>query len=585
MSVAASAIKRDAPDLMGGPETIGLRPLRERLYGDMREPLLVLFASAGFVLLIGCVNVANLQLAQAAGRHHEIALRSALGARTSAVVRQLLVESLLLAAIGGLLGVAVAYAGVPALLALSPVDVPYSERIVLDWRVLAFALTTSLAAGLAFGLLPAWQSARPNLDDVLRAGAHRAIGRTNRWTRRTLVAGEVALALMLTICALLLVKSLAGLQSTNPGFTSENVLAMKLPLPEARYGTSQALAQFAEQVEERLASVPGVRAASIAHTLPLELGSDLPFTIDGRYVPGSETGVGSANYRPVGKGYFATLEIPIRRGRLFDARDRHGSLPVAIINETAARRMWPKEDPIGQRITVGLPFVPDLADPFAREIVGIVGDVREEGLYADPPPMLYVPISQQNEAYATLGVRLLPFSLVVRGDASVSALTRSVQQAVWSVDPQQPTSDVRLMRDVVARSLGSQRFNTVLLGGLAALALLLAAVGLYGVIAQIVGQQTREIGVRMALGATRSNVARGFLGHALVLVAVGIAGGLIGAFGLTGLLRTLLTGISTSDPWAFALAPALMFVVAILAAVRPALRAARVDPVVALRAE
>jgi putative ABC transport system permease protein len=585
MTVAASAVRQSMPDIMGDNETIGIRPLRERLYGNMRQPLLILLVSVGFVLLIGCVNVANLQLAQAAGRRHEIALRTALGASAWTVARQLLTESLLLAAIGGLAGLAIAYAGVPALLALSPVHVAYADSITVDWRVLGFALVVSLAAGVAFGLLPALQSARPNLDDVLRAGTHRMVGRTSRWTRRALVAGEVALALVLTIGAFLLVKSLAGLQATSPGFVVENVLTMKLALPEARYGNSKALAQFQEQVEERLASVPGVRRAAIAHILPLELGSDLPFTIEGKYVPGSQTGVGEAEFRPVGRTYFDALEIPLRRGRLFDARDRWGTLPVAIINEAAARRIWPDQDPIGQRITVGQPYVPDLADPAPREIVGIVGDVRESGLDADPPSVLYVPLSQPSEGYAAVGVRLLPFSVIVRGEGTVATLTRSVQQAIWSVDPQQPIADVRLMREIVSRSLGPQAFNTVLLGMLAALALLLAAVGLYGVIAHIVSQQIREIGVRMALGATKSNVLKMFLRQALLLVAVGIVVGLTAAFSLTRVLRTLLTNISPSDPWVFALAPALMLAVAVVAALRPALRATSVDPARALRAE
>jgi predicted permease len=585
MEMAGRNIRRDLPDLLEENESVSVRPLRDVLYGNMRQPLLILLASVGFVLLIACVNVANLQLAQAAGRHQEIALRTALGASASAIVRQLLVESILLAVIGGIAGVTLAYVGVPALLALSPVTVPYAERIGVDWRVLGFALAISLVASLVFGLLPAWQSARPDLNDVLRAGGHRVVGRTNRWVRRVLVAGEVALALMLTIGAFLLVKSLVGLQSTPLGFAVEHVLTMQLALPEARYGTGEALARFQEQIEERLALVPGVRAAAVAHTLPLQLGSDFPFTIEGRYVRGTQTGVGNADFRPIGRGYFEALEIPLRRGRLFDTRDRRGTLPVAIVNEAAARRFWPGENPIGQRITVGQPYVPDLADPAPREIVGIVADVRERGLARNPPPLLYVPISQLNETYAAVGTRLLPFSVVVRGDSAAANLTRSVQEAIWSVDPQQPISNVTFMREMVTRSLGSQTFNTVLLGALAALALVLAAVGLYGVIAHLVSQQTREIGVRMALGASRFTVIGLFLRQALLLVAVGVVVGAAGAFGLTRVLRTLLTGISTNDPWVFALAPAVMFVVAVIAALRPALRAAAVDPARALRAD
>jgi putative ABC transport system permease protein len=585
MEIAASAIRRELPDLMEENESVGLRPLRDKLYGSMRQPLLILLASVGLVLLIACVNVANLQLAQGAGRHHEIAVRTALGASRTTIVRQLLAESMLLAAIGGLGGVTLAYVGVPALLALSPVNVAYAERIVVDWRVFAFALVTSLGTSLAFGLLPAWLSARPNLDDVLRAGAHRVAGHSSRWMRRALVVGEVALALMLTIGAFLLVKSLVGLQSTAPGFAVEHVLTMKLALPEARYGRAEALARFQEEIEQRLAQVPGVRAAGLAHTLPLQFGSDLPFTIEGRYVPGTQTGVGGADFRPIGRAYFEALEIPLRRGRVFDARDRRSTLAVAIINEATALKYWPGENPIGQRITVGQPFVPDLADPAPREIVGIVGDVREQAIGANPPPILYVPISQLNEGYAALGTRLLPFSVIVRGETTVANLTRPVQQAIWSVDPQQPIADVRLMEEIVTRSLGPQRFNAVLLGALAALALVLAAVGLYGVIAHIVTQQRREIGVRMALGASKATVFALFLRQALVVVAVGVAVGLAGALGLTRVLRTLLTGISTTDPWVFALGPAVMFAVAVVAALRPALRAAAVDPARALRAE
>jgi predicted permease len=585
MEIASSNIRGDMSDLMEENESVGVRPLRDKLYGNMRQPLLILLVSVGFVLLIACVNVANLQLAQAAGRQHEMALRTALGASTSTIVRQLLVESVLLAVIGGIAGVALAFVGVPALLALNPVNVPYVERISVDWRVLGFAFGISLVASLGFGLLPAWRSARPNLDDVLRAGAQRVAGRTSPRVQRALVAGEVALALMLTIGAALLVKSLVGLQSTPPGFAVEQVLTMKLALPEARYGNGEALARFQEQIEERLALLPGVRAAALAHTLPLQFGSDLPFTIEGRYVPGTQTGVGDADFRPIGRGYFEALEIPVRRGRVFDARDRRGTLLVAIINEAAARRFWPGENPIGQRITVGQPYVPDLADAAPREIIGIVGDVRERGLGANPPPLVYVPISQLNESYAALGTRLLPFSVVVRGETAVANLTRSVQQAIWSVDPQQPISNVSLMREIVTRSLGPQTFSTGLLGGLAALALFLAAVGLYGVIAHIVSQQTREIGIRMAIGASRSNVLGLFLRQALFLVAVGVAVGLIGALALTRVLRTLLAGISTSDPWVFALASASMFAVAVVAALRPALRAAVVDPARALRAE
>jgi predicted permease len=552
----------------------------------MRTALLVLLSAVAFVLLIACVNVANLQLAQASERHHEIALRTALGASTWTVVRQLLLESLLLATISGVAGLGVAYWGVPALLALSPIDVAQAATISVDLRVLAFALALSLLSGIVFGMLPAWQAARPNLDQVLRAGARRTTGGMGSgWLRRILIAGEVALALMLTIGSFLLVKSLAGLKSMSPGFVVENVLTMKLSLPEAKYGRGETLAQFQDRVEQQVGALPGVRAAALAMSLPLEMGPDMPFSIEGKYVPGTETGVGEAQYRASGPEYFHALQVPLRSGRLFDARDRRGTLPVAIINEAAARQFWPGQNPVGQHLTLGQPFVPELADASAREIVGVVADVRERGLNEKAPPILYVPMAQQNDALTRLAVRLLPFSIVVRGEGAVGSLTQATQQAIWAVDPSQPISDVRLMREIVSRSLGSQTFNTVLLGSLAALALLLAAVGLYGLISHLVGQQTREIGVRMALGATQANVLTLFVRQALLLVSIGIVIGIAGAFGLTRFLSSLLSGISTTDASVFVLAPALLLAIATIAALRPALRAARVDPSSALRAD
>jgi predicted permease len=585
MQTVHADFARANPDLVDPREAVAVRPLRDRLYGDMRPALLVLLGAVGFVLLIACVNVANLQLAQIARRQSEIALRTTLGASPWTIVRQLLVESLLLALTSGAAGVLLAYCLVPALLALSPADVPGADRIQLDLSVLAFALGVSVAAGIAFGLLPAWHVARTNLDEVLREGAHRTTGgRGSARVRRLLVASEVALALILTVGAALLVKSFAGLRRTDPGFAVEHVTTMKLSLPEAKYGTGAPLARFQEDVEARVGAIPGVRSAALALSLPLEPGPDLPFTIEGQYVAGSDKGVGDAFYRSVGPSYFDALRIPVREGRRFEARDRRGGIPVAMVNEAAARKFWPQRSAIGQRIVLGQPFVPDLADSQPREIVGIVADVREEDLGREPPPILYIPLAQQNDAITALGIRLIPMSLVVRTDAR-TGLLGLVRRAVWAVDPEQPISDVRTMQEIVSRSLGPQRFNTVLLGALAGLALLLAAVGLYGVLSHLVSQQTREIGVRMALGATERNVLGLVLRQGLVLVAIGVAFGLAGAAGLSRVLRSLLEGVGVLDPWVFAAAPAVMVLVAFVAMARPALRAARVDPVRALRNE
>jgi predicted permease len=586
LDVVLARLKNDDRNAVDDRETAFVQPLRDHLYGSMRPALLVLLASVAFVLLIACVNVANLELALATEREHEVALKAALGASTRVIVRQLLIENLLLAFLGGAAGVVLASWALPALVAIAPASAPTLTGVGLDRTVLLFSLGLALTAGLLFGLVPAWGLARPSLDAVLREGAQRATGgRSGARVRGVLVSAEVALALVLTIGAALLIKHLASLQRTDPGFGVENVLTMKLSLPEAKYGRTEPLTRFSEQIEARLGRLPGVSAAAIALTLPLEIGPDFPFSIDGKYVPGTNQGIGSAQYRSVGTDYFATLHIALRNGRLFTASDRAGALPVAIVNETAARRYWPGLNPVGRRLTVGQPLMGDLADTVPREIVGIVQDVREQGLDADAPAMLYVPIGQQNDPVTALSVRLLPLSVVVRSTTPSNNLAEAARAAVWAVDPAQPVSDVRSMQEIVSRSLGSNRFNTLLLGLLAGLALLLSAVGLYGVLAHLVTQRTREIGVRMALGASGREVLGLFLRQGLTLVTIGIVVGSIGAAALSRLMSSLLTGSNPRDPIVFVIAPTVMVVVALLAIARPAFRATRIDPVKALRAE
>ena len=489
--VVFEGFKRAQPKVAGSQRGIVVRPLGEHLYGRLRPVVRVLLAAVGFVLLIACVNVANLQLAQAAERRHEIALRTALGGSTWAIARQLLLENVLLGVASGIAGVVLAYWGLPVLVALAPFPPGAADTITVDLRVLAFALAISLVAALAFGMLPALQAARPELESVLRAGSRRSAGRAGRWTRRVLVTTEVALALVLTVGASLLVKSLLQLYGRDPGFAVEHVVTMKMSLPEARYAGGEALGRFVERVEEGLYAVPGVKAASVAMALPLELGPDMPFAIEGKYVPGTETGVGEALYRAGGPGYFEALRIALRDGRAFDTRDRRGGRLVAIVNEAAARRYFPGERAVGKRITIGQPGVPDLADPGPREIVGVVADVREEYMAADPVPIVYTPLSQQNDALATLSIKLLPYSIAVRSAGDVTGLAPALQRAVWAVDPEQPVTNVRTMQEIVTRSLGSARFNAWLLASLAGLALVLAAAGLYGLVAHLVGQETR----------------------------------------------------------------------------------------------
>jgi putative ABC transport system permease protein len=586
LNVVLQRLEKEDPEAVDDRETAFVQPLRDRLYGSMRPALLILLASVGFVLLIACVNVANLELALATEREHDVALKAALGASTGTIVRQLLVENLLLAVAGGALGVALASWTLPALISIAPANAPALTGVSVDRTVLLFSLGLAMTAGLLFGLVPAWGIARPSLDSVLREGSRRGTGgRAGSRMRGLLVSAEVALALMLTIGAALLIKHLASLQRTDPGFVVENVLTMKLSLPEAKYGRTESLARFGEQLEQRLSRLPGVNAAAMALSLPLEVGPELPFSIEGQYVPGTDKGVGSAQYRSIGPDYFGALRITVRGGRLFTPSDRANSLPVAIVNEAAARRYWPGSNPVGQRLTVGQPLMRDLADTAPREIVGVVQDVRELGLDAEAPAILYVPLAQQNDALTALAVRLLPLSVVIRSTASTDNFAQAARSAVWSVDPAQPVSDVRSMRDIVSRSLGSNRFNTLLLGLLAGLALLLSAVGLYGVLAHLVSQRTREIGVRMALGASAAKVLRLFLRQGLALVGIGIGAGTIGAAALSSVMSSLLTGTSPRDPLVFAVAPAVLVAVALVAITRPAMRAARTDPVKALRGE
>ncbi len=580
----AKSLGKRYPNLPFSPdESATVQSLQDRLGRGVRPALVILLGAVGCVLLIACVNIANLQLARGAARQRELAIRSALGAGSRRISRQLLTESLLLALVGGAIGVGLGALAIRPLLALSPVPLNPLRPIEVNGGVLAFALGLSLLSGLLFGLAPALQVLRSEVADPLREGAGRiTLGKKGLLARRLLVVGEVALALVLLVGASLLAKSFVGMVRTNPGIEVDGVLTQKISLPEKRYGDPAALDRFARETSERVAALPGVESAAFASTLPLEDGPDMFFMVEGRDPNAADAGF-DPQIRIVSEGYFAAMGIPIVRGRGFDSSDRADSAPVVVLNQAAAKLIWPKGDPLAGRLIMGSPKVPELSDMRPRPVVGIVGDVRESGLQQPPPPVVYLAAGQVPEGLLTLLVRLIPASFVVRGQGSPEALAAPVAKAIWSVDPDLPVTNVLTMREVLRRSVGSDSWNAALLGILALAALALAAIGIYGVLSFLVEQRTREIGVRMALGASAREVTRLVLQQGGVPVGIGLLLGLGGAFALTRYLESLVYGMSVRDPLAFVLGAGSLGAVALFASFVPARRASRLDPLVALR--
>jgi putative ABC transport system permease protein len=546
----------------------GLRlvSLREQIVGNIRPALLVMMGAVGFVLLIACSNVASLLLSRAASRNREIAIRSVLGAGKTRIVRLLLTESVLLSLIGGMLGTLLGLWGTDLLLLANPANIPRLQETSFDTRVLAFALLTSLFSGLIFGWIPALQASRFNLNASLKEGSSAAVGsgRVRRW-HRVLVVTEVALALVLLVGAGLMIRSFRRLLQVSPGFNPDELLTFEINLPAAKYNNEQA-GRFFRQITQRIENLPGVKSVGMVTTLPLGgLGYDNPFTILERPPQDPRQKV-TADFRTVDHRYFQTMEIPLLSGRHFTEQEAREAAHVVVVSESLAQRFIPNESPLGKHLMMG--------EPAAYEIVGVVGDVRHRALDMGVYQAMYVPSLRVHET-----------SLAVRTTVDPMSLTRAIRNEVLAMDMDQPVSNMRPMNDLLFNSMASRHFSMWLLNLFSGIALILAAIGVYGVISYSVTQRTREIGVRMALGASRYEVFGLVLKQGMLTGLAGVAAGLVLALGVTRLMSRLLFGVSATDPLTFALIALLFALVTLLACYLPARRATRVDPMVALRYE
>jgi putative ABC transport system permease protein len=552
--------------------SVALVPLREELVGKSETPLLLLFGAVSLVLVIACANVANLLLGRAQGRRKEMALRAALGAGRRRIVRQLLTESVLLALAAGAVGAFLAVWMTDLIVALSADELPRVAEIHVDGRVLFFALGVSVLTGLCFGVAPALHLAGARLAESLRAAGRSLADRSERRRgRRVLVVLEIALALVLLVSAGLLLRSLQQLLSVDPGFDSRAVLTARVALPQSKYATADRQAGFMSQAIGRIAALPGVDRVAAVNYLPFS-GSDADFgiSIEGR-VPTPGKGDFSAHFRSVSEDYFDAMRIPLARGRAFAASDRKGAPPVALVNHAMAHRYWPDTDPIGRRVRFG---DATSTEPWLT-IVGVVGNVKHWDLRETDEPELFVPLAQSPAS---------TFSFVIRTAREARDVAGPVRSALLDVDREQPAT-IQPLRDLVTGSVAGPRFRGVLFGAFAATALVLAVIGIYGVISFGVSQRTRELGVRVALGAQRIEVMGLVLREGMLLTGVGVALGLLAAFSVTRLLQDMLFQVPPADPLTFAAVSLLVIATAMLANVIPARRAARVDPLVAMRSE
>jgi putative ABC transport system permease protein len=574
--------------IVGLQDGFSVALLEASIVGDTRSPLLILLGAVGFVLLIACANVANLQLAKASGRRRELATRAALGAARGHIIRQLLTESLLLSLVGGGLGLGLGFVGVRVLLRVNPAGLPRlgedGAAVTLDLHVLLFTLAVSVVTGIVFGLVPAISASRPNLAAVLNESSSRSgAGFRSGKLRSVLVISEMALALVLVIGAALLIRTYMKLQGVDPGFETHHVVTMAMSISGDRFQKTASVAQLVRDATDRVRAIPGVVDASAGCCLPIRGGFGVPFNIVGR-PNGNAPSTGGGGYYDVSPGYFNTFRIPLLRGRIFNEHDDSSAPGVVVINETMAKRYWPNGDPLKDRLVTGVNMGPAFAEA-PRQIIGIVGDTHEFGPGRNAPAGMYFPVVQVPDAMTVLNSRVAPLWWEVRTSADPHTLVKSITDVLRDASGGLPVAHIQTMDESLVRSTSRQQFNMLLLTIFGVSGLLMAAIGVYGVMAYSVQQRTQEMGVRMALGAQASSIRNLVIRQGMVLALMGVVIGIGGALWLTRFLASFLFGVKAWDPIAFIGTPLLLCAVALLAIWIPARKATRVDPMTALRFE
>ena len=587
MQTAAEQFRARFPQQLGPKGSFGVQLMQERLVRNVRTSLLVLVGAVSFVLLIACANVANLLLVRATARKREIAIRAAMGAGRGRIVRQLLTENVMLSAVGGTLGLALGMNGIRALLAVNPGNIPRigadGSGVTADWRVVAFTMAVSLVTGVVFGLFPALQASRVDLNLTLKESSGRSgSGFRQNKTRSILVVVEVALALVLLVGASLLIRSFMKLRAVNPGFESHNVLTLRMSLTEPQYTKSAGVDQLVRAGAERLRALPGIEAVSTTCCVPLEGGYGLPFEIVGRPVEASANN--GAGWYTISTGYFDVFRIPMLRGRDFTDRDSGGAGGVVIINQAMAKQFWPQGDPLTDQIVIGKGVGPAFNEG-PRQVIGIVGDVRDGALNQEPQPAMYVPFAQVPDGVTALNSRLTALGWVVRTRGEPHGLSLAIQKELREASAGLPVARIKSMDEIVVQSTARSDFNMRLLTVFGCAALVLAAIGVYGLMSYAVEQRTQEIGIRLALGAGRGQVRNMVIGQGMSLAVVGVVIGTAAALGLSRLIESLLFGVTARDPIVFAGVPTLLSLVALVAVWLPARRATRINPIDALRCE